>query len=93
MKVVIVGSRQNVHCLVNVLLQLQLIYQAMVETINKKETYIGLSAPLSKPDLEGIKALLNMKKETTLSKYILELKGENIPYTISWKIMDRAQPF
>ena len=33
------------------------------------------------------------RKETTLSKYIWELKKENVPYTISWKILARAQPF
>ena len=33
------------------------------------------------------------KKETTISKYIWELKGENIPYTLNWKIRATAQPF
>ena len=74
----------------------KLIYQATVETLNKKETYIGLSAPPFKTRFGGHKGTFKhekRKKETTLSKYIWELKSENIPYTLSWKIMARAQPF
>ena len=73
-----------------------LIYQATVEAANKKETYIGLSAPPFKTRYGGHKGSFKhekRKKETTLSKYIWELKDENIPYTLSWKIMARAQPF
>ena len=73
-----------------------LIYQATVETVHKSETYIGLSAPPFKLRFGGHKSSFKheaRKKETTLSKYIWELKEESIPYTLSWKIMARAQPF
>ena len=73
-----------------------LVYQATVETVNKSETYIGLSAPPFKLRFEGHKGSFKhqeRKKETTLSKYIWELKDESIPFTLSWKIMARAQPF
>ena len=33
------------------------------------------------------------KHETTLSKYIWELKDSNIDYTLSWKMFARTQPF
>ena len=33
------------------------------------------------------------KNETSLSGYIWDLKSENKPYTITWDIISRAQPF
>ena len=35
----------------------------------------------------------NMKKETTLSKHIWDLKDKNEPYTLTWDIISRAEPF
>ena len=78
-----------------------IIYQASVATINpiglaKTETYIGLTANPFKERYGGHKSSFKHEKrrlETTLSKYIWELKEENIPFTLSWKIMASAQTF
>ena len=72
------------------------IYQATVKTDLKTETYVGLTANSFKARWHGHKGSFkfeNRKKETTLSKYIWECKTDKIPYTISWKILARAQPF
>ena len=72
------------------------IYHSTVKTATKEETYIGLTANSFKARFGGQKSSFkyeSRKKETTLSKYIWELKKENVPYTISWKILARAQPF
>ena len=72
------------------------IYQASVNTATGEETYIGLTANSFKARWGGHKSSFKAetrKKETTLSKYIWELKKEDVPYTISWKILARAQPF
>ena len=73
-----------------------LIYQATVETGNSKETYIGLTANTFKVRFGGHKSSFikeARKKETTLSKHIWTLKEKNENYTISWKILCKAQPF
>ena len=73
-----------------------LIYQATVETDTSKETYVGLSAPPFKNRFYGHKGSFTheeRRKETTLSKHIWELKDRNSPFTLSWKIVSRAQPF
>ena len=73
-----------------------LIYQATVETDTSKETYVGLSAPPFKNRFYGHKGSFTHeenRKETTLSKHIWELKDRNSPFTLSWKIVSRAQPF
>ena len=65
-----------------------LIYQATVETANKTETYLGLTANTFKVRFSGHKSSFKKqarKKETTLSKYIWELKEKNENYNISWK--------
>ena len=73
-----------------------LIYQATVETDSNKETYVGLSAPPFKERFYGHKGSFThekRKKETSLSIYIWELKLKNEPYTLSWALISRAQPF
>jgi len=50
-----------------------LIYKATVETVTRKETYVGLSAPPFKNRMYGHKWSFtheDRRKETTLSKYI-----------------------
>ena len=73
-----------------------LVYQATVETENTSETYVGLTANTFKARFGGHKSSfkhLNKKKETTLSKHIWDLKEKDEPYTLSWKILSKAQPF
>ena len=72
------------------------IYQATVETATSKETYLGLTANTFKSRYGGHKSSFNQKKrksETTLSKHIWDLKEANENYTISWKIVSKAQPY
>ena len=73
-----------------------LIYQASVETVEKTETYVGLTVNSFKKRYSGHKSSFTHKKrkhETTLSKYIWDLKDKNVEYTLTWKILARAQPF
>ena len=73
-----------------------LIYQALVETPSGNETYIGLTANTFKARYSGHKSSFtnqSRRNETTLSKYIWDLKEKNENYTISWKVISRAQPF
>ena len=73
-----------------------IIYQATVNSENKEETYIGLTANSMKvrfTDHKNSFKYEEKRKKTTLSKYIWKLKDENKPYSIKWKIMARAQPF
>ena len=72
------------------------IYQATVETKTRKETYVGLSAPPFKNRFYGHKGSFtheNRRKETNIKKYNWQLKDENLPFTLTWKIVSRAQPF
>ena len=59
-------------------------------------TYIGLTSNTFKTRLGNHKKSFNHRKygkETTLSRKIWELKDEGYEYDISWKMMERAQPF
>ena len=72
------------------------IYQATVETAGGKETYIGLTANTFKSRFGGHKSSFTHKKrrnETTLSNHIWELKDSSQNYTLSWKILAKAQPY
>ena len=73
-----------------------LIYQASVKTDEKTETYVGLTVNSFKKRYSGHKSSFKHNKrrhETTLSKYIWDLKDKNVDYTLSWTILARAQPF
>ena len=72
------------------------VYQATVETENGSETYVGLTANTFKARFGGHKSSFKKekrKKETTLSKHIWGLKEKAEPFTLSWKILSKAQPF
>ena len=72
------------------------VYQATVETENSSETYVGLTANTFKARFGGHKSSFKKekrKKETTLSKHIWGLKEKAEPFTLSWKILSKAQPF
>ena len=73
-----------------------LIYQASVKTEEKTETYVGLTVNSFKKRYSGHKSSFKHNKrrhETTLSKYIWELKDKKVDYTLIWTILARAQPF
>ena len=75
------------------------IYQATVTTQQnppKTETYVGMTSREFKERFSGHKTSIdNMeyKTATTLSQHIWNLKEKNINYNLTWKIIDRAQPF
>ena len=72
------------------------IYQATVKTTNTTENYIGLTANTFKERFGRHKTTfkyIERKKETTLSKHIWELKSQNTPFDLEWKILARAEAF
>ena len=75
------------------------VYQATITTEQdppEKETYIGLTENEFKYRFSNHKTsfkLENHKKETTLSLKVWDLKQEEIPFKLEWKIVGRAKPF
>ena len=79
------------------------IYQATVTQVDsgKVETYTGLASTNWKARLAVHTSSFKNKPKpnakssnsTELSNHTWELKESNIEHTISWKILDRAQPF
>ena len=74
------------------------IYQATVKTsvTRPTQTYVGLTENQFKTRYTNHKASFNNLKKrnsTELSKYIWELKDNNISYSITWKILKRARSY
>ena len=79
------------------------IYQATVTQVDsgKEETYTGLASIDWKKRLAVHKSSIKNRPKpaakssnsTELSNHTWELKDKNIDFTISWKIIDRAQSF
>ena len=75
------------------------VYQCIVTTQEnppKVETYLGMTAPKFKARYSNHKQSHENEKyktQTTLSQHIWELKAQNIPHSVEWKIIDRAKPF
>ena len=81
------------HCLTQ-----SVVYQATVSTEDDKpdQTYVGLTATTFKIRFNNHKASFrnSSKKYTTeLSKYIWELKDNEVQYDITWKILKQAKPY
>ena len=79
-----------------------LIYQATVKqennnnNNNNEETYIGLADTTFKLRYNNHTCSFNNRhksKETELSKHIWDLKDKNIPYSVTWKIIDRCKSY
>ena len=75
-----------------------LIYQATVQQTlhNKSETYIGLTATSFKDRLANHKTSFKYASksgQTSLARHIWDLKEKGVDYTLSWKLIDRAQLF
>ena len=70
------------------------IYQATVKTSDKRptQTYVGLTENEFKTRYTNMLHFNNYEKRnsTELSKYIWNLKNNNISYSIRWKILKRA---
>jgi hypothetical protein len=74
------------------------IYQATVKTSDKRptQTYVGLTENEFKTRYTNHKASFNnyeKRNSTELSKYIWNLKNNNISYSIRWKILKRAKSY
>ena len=79
-------------------LEKSVVYQAKVvrEENNKIETYVGLCATTFKDRLYNHRTSFNnvsKRHQTELSNYIWELKEKNIPFKISWKIIQKAKAY
>ena len=74
------------------------IYQAKIVTNQPKpesHTYVGLSVNF-KDRFRNHKQTMEKRKygnQTTLSKFVWDLKDKNIDFDLTWKILDRAQPY
>ena len=74
------------------------IYQAQIVTNQPNQethTYVGLSVYFKDRFRNHKKSMENRRygKETTLSKFVWNLKDNNIDHDLTWKILDRAQPY
>ena len=81
-------------CLLN-----NVVYQATVVTAQpnpEHHTYIGITSTAFKTRYANHKKSMTHEKyrtETELSELVWDLKNRNIEFEISWKIIDRANPF
>ena len=72
------------------------VYQGTVTSEKGHETYIGLTEDNFKNRFRNHTASFrdkNKRNATELSKYIWSLKDSFIPYSISWKIIARANSY
>ena len=72
------------------------VYQATVTSEKGHETYIGLMGDNFKNRYRNHTASFrdkNKRNATELSKYIWSLKDSFIPYSLSWKIIARANSY
>ena len=77
-------------------LESSIIYQATVTQPNKEvKTYIGLTSTDFKARLGNHKqSFVNPdSNQTSLSKYILDLKSNGIEPTVNWKLVDRGKKY
>ena len=69
-----------------------ILYQVTVEANDKTKKYIGITGGTFKQRYNNHKKSFRnekFKKETQLSKYIWNLKKNNIQYKINWKILQK----
>ena len=72
------------------------VYKATVSTANDQKQYIGLTANTFKTRYTSHKASFTNEQKrnsTELSKYIWQLKEENTPYSLEWKILQHSAPY
>ena len=73
-----------------------IIYKATVTTENKTETYVGLTENEFKTRYRNHTSSFNnenKKNATELSKYIWNLKNNNIEFNLKWSILMRAKAY
>ena len=79
------------HCL-----EESIIYKATVCSSTEEKCYIGATGQTFKKRFALHKASFRNPHnavDTTLSKYIWELKGKEIPYTVRWEIVKHCSPY
>ena len=67
-----------------------------MSTQTTKETYVGLTAGQFKDRFYKHKGDFEnpeRRTSTELSEYIWSLKDENVPFTLKWEMVRRANPF
>ena len=72
------------------------VYDAEVETVQTKMTYIGLTERTFKERFNQHQSDFRHEKHrhnTALSKYIHSLKDSNTDYKITWSIHSKAHPY
>ena len=74
------------------------IYQAKIVTNQPKpetHTYVGLSVNFKDRFRNHTQSMDKRKygNQTTLSKFVWNLKDRKIDFDLTWKILDRAQPY
>ena len=91
------NCRQKENCpLPNKCQAESVIYQATVTSNNSTKQYIGLTANPFKKRFDVHKNSFNDKENrnsTDLSNHIWNLKDNNTPYKITWKIITHAKPY
>ena len=91
------NCRAQPNCPLNgICLTTNIIYQATVECNNNKETYIGLTGDQFKSRYRNHTASFGdtrKRNATELSKHIWTLKDSDKDFTLSWKIIARANPY
>ena len=90
------NCRAQPNCPLNgICLTTNIIYQATVECDDNKETYIGLTGDQFKSRYRNHTASFRdtrKRNATELSKHIWTLKDSGKDFTLSWKIITRANP-
>lgn len=71
------------------------VYEATVTAENADHIYFGTSKGPTKTQIEDHQSSLQKKYEnkTELSKFVWSLQDKGIPYSISWRIASRRQPY
>lgn len=73
-----------------------IVYQATVKTDSGEETYVGISCTEFKQRRANHKQSFKKEKyrtHTELSKYIWTLKNNRTIFSLSWKLLCRAQTY
>ena len=77
-------------------LESAIIYRAEVSSIQGTKTYIGSTETSFKLRYANHKQSLEKRAkstQTSLSKYVWELKGQHIEHSIKWQIVKRSSPY
>ena len=71
-------------------------YRDYTDNNRPSQTYVGLTENTFKTRFNNHKASFNSyqkRNSTELSKYVWDLKRENVDYSIRWKILKRAKSY